>query len=167
MARYDTEFAEAIASFLPLLQKAPKLAIGDFEARRKGLDAAWAGFMEAWPAVDDVDRQKHILKGDDGTEILIHRFSKRTSLDCSKPMATSAVIYCHGGGYFSLSAELYSKIMATYASGSGAQIFGVEYRTAPEHRFPVPLQDCWQALQWVHQNAKELGVHPCKNCCHG
>lgn len=162
MARYDPEFADAIAAFLPLLQNAPKPVIGDFETRRKGLDAAWADFMEEWPAVNDVDRQKQMLKVDDGTEIAIHRFSKTTSLDCSQPVATAAVIYCHGGGHFSLSAELYSKIMATYASGSGAQVFGVEYRTAPEHPFPVPLQDCWQALQWVHQNAKELGVDPAR-----
>jgi acetyl esterase/lipase len=162
MPQYDAEFAEAIASFLPLLQNAPKPAIGDFETRRKGLDLAWAGFMEAWPAVDDVEPQIHILRADDGAEILIHRFSKTVATDVSNSIATAAVLYCHGGGYFSLSAELYGKVMATYASGSGAQIFGVEYRMAPEHGFPVPLQDCWQALQWVHQNARELGIDPAR-----
>lgn len=158
MQQYDPEFAEAIALLLPFLQKAPRPPIGDFVTRRNGTDAAWAGFMEAWPAVEDVTHQTHELVAEDGASIRVHHFSKNTGIKGHQP--TAAVVYCHGGGYFCLSADLYSRIMATYASGSGAQIFGVEYRMAPEHAYPLPLQDCWSTLKWVSQQGAELGVDP-------
>ena len=36
----------------------------------------------------------------------------------------------------------------------------VEYRRAPEHAFPTPLEDAYAALRWLHEHAGELGVDP-------
>ena len=39
-------------------------------------------------------------------------------------------------------------------------MLSVEYRRAPEHPFPTPLEDAYAALRWLHEHADELGVDP-------
>lgn len=46
------------------------------------------------------------------------------------------------------------------ARDTGYVVLAVNYQKAPEHRFPVPLQDCVAAVRWVHGHAAELGVDP-------
>jgi acetyl esterase/lipase len=39
-------------------------------------------------------------------------------------------------------------------------MLSIEYRLALEHPFPIPLEDCWSALQWIRSNASELNIDP-------
>ncbi|MEV6627618.1 alpha/beta hydrolase fold domain-containing protein [Amycolatopsis sp. NPDC051106] len=45
-----------------------------------------------------------------------------------------------------------------YVSAGGVPMLSVEYRRAPEHPFPVPIEDGYAALNWLHEHAAELGV---------
>lgn len=56
----------------------------------------------------------------------------------------------------------FAPLMAKLAAESGVQVFGVEYRVAPEFPAPVPAQDGLAALQWVAGHAAELGVDPAR-----
>jgi acetyl esterase/lipase len=40
---------------------------------------------------------------------------------------------------------------------TGAIVLDFAYRSAPEHKYPVPIDDCWTALLWVRENAEKLG----------
>lgn len=67
-------------------------------------------------------------------------------------------VYLHGGGFvlgsiFSVSTD---NTCRDTAAMSGRIVIAVNYRKAPEHKFPVPLNDCYAALLWASSNAGKL-----------
>jgi acetyl esterase len=72
------------------------------------------------------------------------------------------LLYLHGGGFVVGGIASCDHICRRLAHESGAVVVSVEYRLAPEHRFPVPLHDCLDAADWVVAQADELGVDPAK-----
>ncbi|KIW58148.1 hypothetical protein PV05_02695 [Exophiala xenobiotica] len=68
------------------------------------------------------------------------------------------ILMLHGGGWIHgtpIGDELFAEI---FASELGAVVIGVDYRLAPEHPFPAPLEDCVRALEWLSKNAEEYKV---------
>ncbi len=61
------------------------------------------------------------------------------------------VLYFHGGGFVIGSLETHDSLCRQLALQSHAAVLAVDYRLAPEHRFPVAVQDAWAALQWTLQ----------------
>jgi len=74
----------------------------------------------------------------------------------------AAVLYLHGGGMIMGSVALYDGPVARYVSNSGVPILSVDYRRAPEHPYPTPIEDCYAGLQWLGTHAAELGVDPAR-----
>ena len=72
--------------------------------------------------------------------------------------ARPALVYLHGGGFRMGSRRSAEHSMRMLAQYSGAMIFNVEYRLAPEHPFPCATDDAWSALRWVYRCAAQLGV---------
>lgn len=70
------------------------------------------------------------------------------------------VVYIHGGGFILGTAEGESMQAQSLSSELGCVVVSVDYRLAPETRFPGMLEDCYAALAWMHKNAAELGVDP-------
>ena len=64
----------------------------------------------------------------------------------------------HGGGWVLGSIARDDARNQELVHRSGCAVVAVDYRLAPEHRFPVPLDDCYAALQWVAHNAGQLGL---------
>jgi acetyl esterase len=78
-----------------------------------------------------------------------------------RPTASSAapaLLWFHGGGWVLNYLDLYDACLTRLANGSGCTIVSVCYQKAPEHRFPVPFDDCYAALMWVRANAQQLQV---------
>ncbi|MGN8132946.1 alpha/beta hydrolase [Paenarthrobacter sp. 22069] len=71
-------------------------------------------------------------------------------------------LYFHGGGWAQGSIEFdYIDVLCRERSvGADCVVVTVDYRKAPEHKFPTALDDCYAALNWVIGNADELGVRP-------
>src|SRR4029079_14676653 len=63
---------------------------------------------------------------------------------------TPAILYIHGGGFFVGSIDTEHAGAAALARELGVVVASVEYRLAPEHPFPAPLDDCYAALVWLH-----------------
>ena len=69
-----------------------------------------------------------------------------------------AVVYLHGGGWTFGSIETHDRLMRLLALAAEAAVIGVDYRLAPEHPFPAPLEDCLAAIRRVRGHADELAV---------
>jgi epsilon-lactone hydrolase len=69
---------------------------------------------------------------------------------------TSTILYLHGGGYLFMTAQSHLAVMGALAVESRATCLGIDYRRAPEHRFPAPVDDAVTAYQWLLDG----GRHP-------
>jgi acetyl esterase len=67
-----------------------------------------------------------------------------------------ALIYFHGGGFVLGNLEICDGFCRQLANRSGAVVIAVNYQKAPEHKYPIPLEDCYAATQWVFTWAKAL-----------
>jgi acetyl esterase/lipase len=74
--------------------------------------------------------------------------------------STAALLWIHGGGMIQGRAIQDDRICGATAARLGIVVVSAEYRLAPEHPFPVPLDDCRTAWTWLRDHASELGVDP-------
>ncbi|MGO4890592.1 alpha/beta hydrolase [Anaerobacillus sp. MEB173] len=65
-------------------------------------------------------------------------------------------VYYHGGGWVIGDIELADATCRMIANRTGSIVVSVDYRLAPEYKFPVPVQDSYAALQWVEENAEVI-----------
>ena len=71
-----------------------------------------------------------------------------------------ALVYFHGGGWVIGDLDTHDALCRTLANESGARVISVDYRLAPEHKFPAAADDCFAAVKWVEANATKLGIDP-------
>jgi acetyl esterase len=71
-----------------------------------------------------------------------------------------ACVYFHGGGWVLGRLDHYDSLCSQIANQSGWTLISVDYRLAPEHKFPIPVLDCWTTLQAVFANSAWLRIDP-------
>jgi acetyl esterase len=71
-----------------------------------------------------------------------------------------ALVYLHGGAFWLGDVDQSDIGCRDLAHRTGAVVASVDYRLAPEHPFPIPVEDCFAALQWTVAHAAELGIDP-------
>lgn len=69
-----------------------------------------------------------------------------------------AILHMHGGGHVLGSPEMNAGTLMQWADALGCLILSVDYRLAPETRFPGAIEDCYAALGWLHGEAQRLGI---------
>jgi acetyl esterase len=102
-----------------------------------------------------VDAEDREVRTRDGATIRVRVYRAKDATD-------QPLLYVHGGGFAFGGINACDHICRRLAHDSGAVVVSVEYRLAPEHRFPVPLHDTLDAADWVVDRAEELGVDPAK-----
>jgi acetyl esterase len=70
------------------------------------------------------------------------------------------VVYYHGGGWVIGDLETHDHIVRVLANRLHAAIVNVDYRLAPEHRFPAAVDDSWAALLWANERMTEIAGGP-------
>jgi len=69
-----------------------------------------------------------------------------------------ALIYYHGGGFTVGSVDTHDALCRMFARDGKCAVLSVDYRLAPEHKFPTAVNDAFDALVWLHAHAAEFGI---------
>ena len=70
------------------------------------------------------------------------------------------IVYCHGGSWMFGGLDSHDLPCARLAHYSDAAVLAVDYRLAPEHKYPAALQDAWDVLNWVAEQGQERNLDP-------
>ena len=92
-----------------------------------------------------------------------HLLPSGAALRCYQPSTRGdggrpALLFVHGGGWIWGSTDVFDPLLRRAVAALGAVVVSVDYRLAPQHRFPAALEDCAAALAWVRDQADALKV---------
>lgn len=105
------------------------------------------------PAIERLDRQ--IPGPVDAPPIALRLY--RPAVSSSN---TAGILFIHGGGFTIGTVAQEDAAAAFLCNELGIPVVSVEYRLAPEHPHPAPVNDCYTALCWMANRAAELGIDP-------
>ena len=128
------------------------LDLSDIQRARDGLDA----LAEAMPVPelpDTVTLADHLVPGFDGHEVLV-----RTYVPDAKADASAALYWIHGGGMVLGEVAMDDAKCAGIAQELNIVVASVDYRLAPEHPYPAPMEDCYSGLTWFFSQAEAMGL---------
>jgi acetyl esterase/lipase len=133
----------------------PAPPVGYVAGRRVALDAMLAYFNnQAQPVDSKVDIFDHSVTTPDGATLLA-RWYRLPSSD-----SRAAVLYLHGGGMIAGSVPIFDGPVSRYVARTGVPMLSLQYRLAPEHPHPGPVEDAYAGLVWLAGHAAELGIDP-------
>jgi acetyl esterase len=148
---YDPQLAPYVTSL-------PAVNLTDIKAAREEMGRLRA---DAAPAVTlrDVQWTDHTLDATgshDPLHVRVYQPSER-SVD-----PTPALLFLHGGGFVMGSVESEHVAAGVLSVALGVVVVSVDYRLAPEHPYPAALEDSYQALRWLHEEAGQLRIDPAR-----
>ena len=108
------------------------------------------------PVVEGVTSQDQFVPGPQGDPAVRVRIYRPND----HPSKLPALFWIHGGGYVMGDIEQDDRLMKQLVKRIGCVTVSVDYRLAPEHPFPAPVEDCYAGLKWLFRHADELGVEP-------
>jgi acetyl esterase/lipase len=144
----DPELA-AVVAHLPLFE--PGAAM-DSRARAR----AYSADRSAAPGRSALRITEEVVPGASGRDPVPVRIYRPSGDAGPRP----AAVYLHGGGFVAGDLDTEDLRCVRLAHDGGCVVVSVDYRLAPEHRFPAPLDDCYAALCWTAAGASDLGVDP-------
>jgi acetyl esterase/lipase len=161
----DEQVLSEMAPLLAALGEADAPPVGDVEARRVSGHRMFDLVGSRRTPPRGVASRAYTLTVADGTQLALTWYHP-----AGGDGPGSAALYLHGGGMiFGLEhiGALYELAVSDYVAASGVPMLVVDYRIAPEHQDPTPVEDCYSALVWLVEHAAELGVDPARTAVMG
>jgi acetyl esterase/lipase len=136
-----------IAASLARAPEQLRLSAATIHDVRQGREALFARL----PRSEEVERVDHVVSDDPRVVVRVHR---PKGVEGPLPCAYSM----HGGGYVVGSYEMDDLRFDALCPSVPCVGVAVDYRLAPETRYPGPLDDCYAGLRWTFEHADELGI---------
>jgi acetyl esterase/lipase len=152
---FDPELSAVLAT-LPAELRQP-MHLEDIPARREQLTLLLPDDDDALRRDGAVELEERQIPGPRGApdlSVLILRPAR------GRGRALPGVYHTHGGGMIMGTNRTGADEMALWADEVGVVAVSVEYRLAPEHPHPAPVEDCYAGLVWTAEHAAELGIDP-------
>ena len=141
---------------VPWLDMLPRVPLSDHEsvlAARASM-AQLADVLPSYEPVNPVDVRDTAAPGpSDAPDVPVRVYSPG-----NRTGAVPGLLYIHGGGFVLGDLEMSHAQLLHLVDALGIVIVAVDYRLAPEHPVPAPVEDCYAALTWVAAKADELGI---------
>jgi acetyl esterase/lipase len=147
---FDPEIGAVLMAVMEMMEPPPLLPRGDWRGVRQQLDMVIPLMHAFMPVHDEVVRTDAALPNG----VRLRWYAPPGGVASPGP----AVLYIHGGGMVGGSLDLYDRMVAHYAALSAVPFLSVDYRLAPEHPHPAPVEDCLAGLLWLVEQAPRLGV---------
>ena len=109
------------------------------------------------PEVDIAKFEDRTIPGHGGDEIPVRVYWPATD-GAVRP----AIVYYHGGGWVIGGLDTHDNAARMLANATDAVVVFIDYRLAPEARYPVAAEDCYEGLRWTVAHAGALGVDPAR-----
>lgn len=154
----DPEVMAELALLFAAVGEIEAPPIGDVQTRRLNGHRLFDYVAAQRTPAPGVEVERYQVPAGDGTLLNAGWYYRQ---EANQP--GSAVLYLHGGGMiFALEhiGEMYDVAVREYVAASGVPMLVVDYRVAPEHPHPTPVEDCYATLQWLAGNARALGFDP-------
>lgn len=154
----DPEFAEMSDIIRSRVSLSEKHHILDVATRRQAIQFRYSCVPSGPSSYESshVRIVEHSIQSFDGETIKIYEFANANDGINTNP--SSAILFIHGGGMMMGGALDSQSLLAQQVSETGAHIFSIDYRLAPEFPHPVPVEDCYSALLWLFQNPDKLRI---------
>ncbi|GIH95806.1 alpha/beta hydrolase [Planobispora siamensis] len=153
----DPELAAVVEQFpLPTVDFGT-LRPEDLPGIRAEFDAIQAAMAPPLPE-GEVTVEDRMVPGPEGAPDVRLRIYRPVGLEGAAP----GLYWIHGGGMIIGSPENDDLRMIEYVTRLGCVAVSVDYRLAPEHPDPAPVEDCYAGLVWTAKNAAELGIDPAR-----
>jgi acetyl esterase/lipase len=147
------QVAAVLAAAIERSGAPPAPPAGDVASRRVALDAMRECFNnEAQPVASKVGISEHSVVTPDGATLLARWYRQPSS------KSRVAVLYLHGGGVIAGSVPIFDASVSRYVAPTGVSMLSLEYRLAPEHPHPTPVEDAYGGLVWLTGHATKLGI---------
>lgn len=153
----DVQVAEALHPLLSARAVMPRPSAGDWQTRRVIIERALDRAASVFTPVNGINVDEFAATAADGTALPLFLYSRAGTAPPG-----SAALFLHGGGMIMGWHRSYDMLARTYVASSGVPLLSVQYRVAPEHPYPTPVEDCYTALLWLATHATDLGVDPAR-----
>jgi acetyl esterase len=141
-------FLETLAAMNP-----PSALALSVDERRAGL----AHLLGFFGTADEVAAVDHFELPGPQAALTVRAY---TPLGAHRGERLPGMLFFHGGGLVAGTLDTHDPICRSLSNASGCRVLSVDYRLAPEHRFPAAVADGCAAAKWIAAHAEELGIDP-------
>jgi acetyl esterase len=139
--------SRALLAILAEHNPAPGMDVAAIRANAAALGRRVQGEPPTLDAVHDVS-----IRGPGGDALALRLYRP------AGPDGRGALLWLHGGGFTTGNLDTHDTLCRRLAAGAGVPLLSVDYRLAPEHRFPAALDDTIAALTWLADAGRPFGI---------